>query len=278
MADLSYDVLRRLMAALCLIAAAAVPAEPAAGTGSTSLRVLQMNLCNSGRAGCYTGRAVPRAAEVIRAETPHLVTLNEICRDDVPALERVLADVHRGGRVVAAFQAAGDRPSGDVTRCRDGQPYGIGLLAHLAAPQRGHRILSGTYPVQDGTDPELRVWLCVHAPGVAHACTTHLAAFRSAVALAQCRHLIDHVVPRIRRDAGYLPTVLGGDLNLRHGGSPDVRACVPPGHRRVDDGGVQQIVATTDITVDDLRPVGMNGATDHPGLLAGLTVDADQDR
>ncbi|TDB78066.1 endonuclease/exonuclease/phosphatase family protein [Micromonospora sp. KC723] len=278
MADLSYDVLRRLVAALCLIAAAAVPAEPAAGTGPTSLGVLQMNLCNSGRAGCYTGRAISRAAEVIRAETPRLITLNEICQDDLPALERVLADVHPGGRVVAAFQAAGDRPSGDVTRCRDGQPYGIGLLAHLAAPHRGHTVLGGTYPVQDVKDPEMRAWLCVHAPGVAHACTTHLAAFDRAVALAQCRHLIDRVVPQIRRRAGYLPTVLAGDLNLRTGGSPDVRACVPAGHLRVDDGGVQQIVVTTDITVDGLRPVGMNGATDHPGLLAAVTVDHDPDR
>ncbi|TDB79693.1 endonuclease/exonuclease/phosphatase family protein [Micromonospora sp. KC721] len=278
MADFSYDVLRRLVAAICLIAAAALPAESAAGSGSASLGVLQMNLCNSGRAGCYTGRAVPRAAELIRAEAPRLVTLNEICQDDVPTLERVLAGVHPEGRVVAAFQAAGDRPSGDVTRCHNGQPYGIGLLAHLAVPQVKHTVLSGTYPVQDVRDPELRAWLCIHAPGVAHACTTHLAAFDRAVALAQCRHLMDRVVPQIRSRTGYLPTVLGGDLNLRDGGSPDVRTCVPPGHRRVDDGGVQQIVVTTDITVDGRRPIGMNGTTDHPGLLAALTVDHDPDR
>src|SRR6476469_4016321 len=40
------------------------------------VRVLQMNLCNSGLAGCYTGRAVATAVEVIRAQAPDVVTLN----------------------------------------------------------------------------------------------------------------------------------------------------------------------------------------------------------
>ncbi|WP_170839548.1 hypothetical protein [Micromonospora halophytica] len=42
----------------------------------------------------------------------------------------------------------------------------------------------------------------------------------------------------------YAPTVVSGDLNVRHGGSPDVRSCVPPGHQRVDDGALQQLMAT----------------------------------
>ncbi|WP_232290063.1 hypothetical protein [Micromonospora sp. ATCC 39149] len=32
---------------------------------------------------------------------------------------------------MAEFKAADDRPSGGVTRCRNGQPYGIGLLATI---------------------------------------------------------------------------------------------------------------------------------------------------
>src|SRR5262245_25680133 len=54
-----------------------VPAEP--------VRVLQLNLCGSGIAACYTGRSTAEAAAVIRAQTPDLVTLNEICQDDVSA-------------------------------------------------------------------------------------------------------------------------------------------------------------------------------------------------
>ena len=48
-----------------------------------SSRMLQLNLCNSGIASCYTRRSVREAADVIRANRPDLVTLNEICRDDV---------------------------------------------------------------------------------------------------------------------------------------------------------------------------------------------------
>ncbi|WP_446210209.1 hypothetical protein [Micromonospora sp. IBSANI012] len=177
-ADRSYRALRPALVVVCLIAVAGLPAgsSVAGVTGSTALRVLQLNLCNSGRAGCYTGRSVTEAAEVIGAELPDLVTLNEICQDDVAALERVFAAVHGGGTVVSAFKAAGDRPTGAVTECRNGQPYGVGLLTHLAAPYPEHTVHSGIHPTQDVTDPEERPWLCVHVAGVLHACTTHLAA------------------------------------------------------------------------------------------------------
>ncbi|MER7893704.1 endonuclease/exonuclease/phosphatase family protein [Micromonospora sp. NPDC094482] len=234
--------------------------------------MLQTNLCNSGRAGCYTGRSVTEAAELIKAEAPDLVTLNEICQDDVAVLARALADVQSAGTVVSAFKAAGDRPTGDVTRCRNGQPYGIGLLTHLRAPEPRHSVHSGIHPTQDLVDPEERAWLCVHVPGRLHACTTHLAATSATVALAQCGHLLDTVIPAIRSRTGYAPTVLGGDLNLRGGGSPDVRSCMPPGYLRIDDGALQQIMATTDITICCGRSIGMHGTTDHPGLLATLTI------
>ena len=66
-----------------------------------TMSVLQMNLCNSGWAGCYTGRSVREAAAVIRAERPDVVTLNEICRDDLVAAGRAGC-----GRLVPA----GSRP------------------------------------------------------------------------------------------------------------------------------------------------------------------------
>src|SRR4051812_5360187 len=52
----------------------------AAGVPPAPVRLLQLNLCNSGIAACYTGRSVAEAATVIRAEAPDLVTLNEICQ------------------------------------------------------------------------------------------------------------------------------------------------------------------------------------------------------
>ncbi|GAB3059322.1 endonuclease/exonuclease/phosphatase family protein [Micromonospora schwarzwaldensis] len=256
-----------------LLVVAGLPAgsSTAGGSGPGTLRVLQMNLCNSGRAGCYTGGSVRRAAEVLAAEQPDVVTLNEICRDDVDTLERALAATRPGGRIVGAFQPAGDRPSRAATRCDNDQQYGIGLLARLDARDARSGVYRGTYPAQDLADPEERVWLCLHAAAL-HACTTHLANTDGAVALAQCAQLLGAVVPAIRRGAGYDPTVLGGDLNLRAGGAPDVRSCVPSGYRRVDDGARQQIMATTDVAICCRRSVDMGGTTDHPALVATLML------
>ncbi|MCF0092011.1 endonuclease/exonuclease/phosphatase family protein [Micromonospora sp. MH99] len=270
-----YRALRRALAVGCLIAVAGVPAgSPVAGASApTTVRVLQMNLCNSGRAGCYTGRALTRAAEVIRAERPAVVTLNEICRDDVPTLEAVFAATHPDTAVVSAFKAAGDRPSGADTRCRNGQAYGIGLLARLATAEGRYAVHSGIHPTQDLADPEERPWLCVDVGGALNACTTHLAATSRAVALSQCGHLLDEILPAVRRSSGYAPTVLSGDLNLRLGDDPDVRSCPPAGYPRVDDGAVQHILASADVMLCCARSVGMVGVTDHPALLATLVID-----
>ncbi|WP_225855413.1 endonuclease/exonuclease/phosphatase family protein [Micromonospora noduli] len=285
MAARPYRFLRRTLAVGCLLAAAALPAArpatpsatpPTAPTNvipePTVLRMLQMNLCNSGLAGCYTGHAMARAAEVITAEAPDLVTLNEICAGDLSTLRGVFQTVHPGQTIVAAFQAAGDRPSGDDTRCRNGQRFGIGLLAHVRTPAAPSNVYAGTHPTQDLADPEERAWLCVDVDGALLACTTHLSATGYRVALTQCDHLLDTILPTIARDAGYEPTVLGGDLNLRAGHDPDVRSCTPRGHQRVDDGRLQHITATTDITLCCRALVPMRGATDHPGLLATLTI------
>ena len=63
----------------------------AATLSALLLRVLQMNLCNSGKASCYTGRALAQAAVVIRAEEPDVVTLNEVCHNDIANLGQAMA-------------------------------------------------------------------------------------------------------------------------------------------------------------------------------------------
>jgi hypothetical protein len=286
MAGPSYRGLRRTLAvAACLVCVFALAGSSAAGraTGRPA-RVLQLNLCDSGIAGCYTGRAVSQAAAVIRTEAPDVVTLNEVCRGDVDVLRRALLDAQPGGTVVSAFRAAGDRRTGGDFRCLDGQSYGIGVLARLPAPEHGdaagggsatdggYATDGGLYPVQDTGDPEERVWLCLYPVGPFYACTTHLASTSATVALDQCRYLLGTALPGLRRRRGYHPTVLGGDLNLRYGGSPDVRSCVPAGYPRRGDGGVQHILATPDLTAGSSATVGMAGTSDHPGLLVVLTA------
>jgi endonuclease/exonuclease/phosphatase family metal-dependent hydrolase len=272
---------RRVTVGCCLVwaitslagaTAASHVTRPASVMMRPSLRVLQLNLCDSGIARCYTGRSVREAAEVIRAERPDIVTLNEVCRDDVSVLEAALSDTNRGGVIVSAFEAAVDRRTGGAFRCRNGQPYGVGLLARVRPPNHGYRTYGDVYPIQDTADPEQRVWLCLHAIADFYACTTHLANTSTTVALAQCGYLLDTAIPAERTQGGQDPMVLGGDLNLRSGGSPGAQPCPPPGYRRADDGATQHIVATTDLTVRSSRSISMHGTTDHPGFLVDLTI------
>src|SRR5262249_1056319 len=131
----------------------------------------------------------------------------------------------------------------------------------------------GIYPVQDINDTEKRAWLCVDTSNDFLACATHLSNTSPAVALAQCHYLLDKAIPGTRPP--FEPTVVGGAFNLRSGGSPDVRACVPPGYIRADDRSVQQILASSNVfTVRSNSLINMGGTTDHAGLLVGLSVAA----
>src|SRR3954471_16919863 len=66
--------------------------RPTVGPGGATVRVLQLNLCNSGRAECYAGgRAISMAVALISHDRPDVVSLNEVCRDDVDVLKRAMS-------------------------------------------------------------------------------------------------------------------------------------------------------------------------------------------
>jgi endonuclease/exonuclease/phosphatase family metal-dependent hydrolase len=248
------------------------PTRPASTTTALPVRILQLNLCDSGIAGCYTGRSLRAASALIRAERPDVVTLNEVCRGDVSVLGRTLSETRQSASVAVAFEAAVDRRTGRAFRCRNGEPYGIGIVARFGpSPSRIDRD-GAIYPRQDTTDPEERVWLCLHATADFYACTTHLASTSASVALAQCRYLLDTAVPAERARGGQDPVVIGGDLNLRSGGSPDAHSCLPAGFDQTDDSALQHVVVTAGVTVRSRRVISMHGTTDHPALLVALTV------
>jgi endonuclease/exonuclease/phosphatase family metal-dependent hydrolase len=244
---------------------AAEPAPSLPTTPDGPVRVLQLNLCNSGIAGCYTGgESINEAAEVLRTETPDLVTLNEICEEDVSALERALARAVPGG-VTSAFQAARDRNTGEAYRCSNGQEFGNGVVSRWPlAP--GSSAGGGIYPMQDPDDPEERSWVCLDAAATfaVTVCTTHLVYTDRQVTVDQCRYLFDTVIAERRAQNGDAPLVLGADLNV---GSGD--GCLPDDSPLVDDGEVQHVVATPEFVVDSSRTIDLRN-TDHPGLLVRL--------
>jgi hypothetical protein len=237
------------------------------------LWVLQLNLCNSGIAKCYDGgKSVPEAATVIQNNAPDVVTLNEVCQSDVAQLSTTLASVYSGSTVVWAFKAAGDRRTSGPYKCKNGQDYGIGIIAHIPGSYAGHQIFSGLYASQDTASAEQRAWLCIAAAGSYYACTTHLASTSGSVALSQCKDLMSNIIRSVRTTAGgYLPTVVGGDLNMKYKGSPNAQDCVPAGTYRKGDGDVQHIMATTDLAFSSSRTIGMSH-TDHDGWFVAMTA------
>jgi hypothetical protein len=234
--------------------------------------ILQLNLCNSGLAGCYKGgQSVPEAAAKIQSNAPDVVTLNEICEGDVAPLRNALANVYTGGTVVSAFQPAFNRQTNAPYKCKNGQSYGIGIVAHIPAPYTGHTTYGGIYPSQDTSSNEMRAWLCLYAADSYYACTTHLASTSGTIALNQCKYLMNTAIPSVRSAGGYRPTVIGADLNLKYGGSPDAQSCVPAGYYRKGDGSVQHIMATTDLVFSSSRKIGMT-YTDHDGWFVATTA------
>ncbi len=283
MARVSGGRRRRALAAaswiaLCAVAlVGAVTSGRAAGSWPSSrngsaLRELQFNLCDSGIAGCYTGRSVSTAADVIRRERPDVVTLNEVCRTDVATLARAVSAARNNEPVAAAFKAARNRSTGGPFRCVNGQSYGIGVVALLGSSRTRYRTYSGVYPQQDLDDPEERVWVCLDLSSGLLACTTHTASTSRTIALAQCRYFLDTAVPKVRSQIGDLPVTLGADLNLRAHGTPSPQSCLPGGYGRADDGLLQDVIASNGIAVGSRTVIDMHGATDHPALLVELNV------
>jgi hypothetical protein len=149
------------------------------------------------------------------------------------------------------------------------------VLVTVSPPAPGSLTHSGVYPVQAARDPEGRVWVCVDVVARFAACTTHATSGGAAVALDQCRYLLDTVVPGIRNRNGEHPVVIGADLNLAAHGSPGPQACLPGGYQRADDDSLQHVVVSPGAEVRSRAVLDMQGTTDHPGLLVDVALPPD---
>lgn len=249
----------RLIAVMSLaLLGCTAPAAQAAA--ATTVRVLQLNICHSGVAGCFTGEAVmAKAVSVISSVRPQVLSVNESCSGDVERLRAAM------GPARAVFVAA-QRRDGTPVRCTNGQEYGN--IVMVAESLAGGPPVTGRYTAQDSGN-EMRVWACLPA-GALSACTTHLSASSGTTALAQCRELMT-------RAAGYAataPVVVAGDMNLRYQGRPNVQDCNRGGFYRKGDGSVQHVFATTNLAFVSGRTISMSGTTDHPAWLVTVTLTA----
>jgi hypothetical protein len=260
--------------ALAVVLTSSVAAIPA--DASTTVVVLQMNLCNSGAAkACYSGGvAVEQAVANVRRFRPQVVTVQEICRDDVYAtdggwgpLAQAMADLYGSRRIRVSFAAARSRVTGGPYRgCINGQEYGIAVIHHGMAGE----IHQGWYTNQGTRGGEVRTWTCATVvPRRLTACTTHLTINRE-VAMRQCRELMTMLAtaPWARSQV-----IVAGDFNLvaEPGAPTDMQACVPPGFGRRTDESVQHVLFTSGVTWVEGWHEPLPG-TDHPLLYQRFRV------
>jgi hypothetical protein len=167
--------------------------DGAAAVPQGNFVVLQMNLCNGGGTGCYTGGYAPyEAATVIEfREVADIVTLNEICFNDAdrilfPAMARRWA----GDWTYYVFIPAMIKDTEDPYRCANGDRFGNAVMGHVPESKwRGVNAWRVRYGAQDG-GREARTAACAYAIGDHLACATHLSAKSEPVALTQCRSLM----------------------------------------------------------------------------------------
>ncbi len=249
---------RGALAAAAVLLEASIPAAPAGA--APAFVVVQMNLCNSGLAihSCYSfGRAIDEAVGRIRRYAPDLVTLQEVCHDDLFApdgwgkLAQAMADRYGSGHIRVDFSPAINRNTDNWYRCTDGAQYGIAMIYH-GDHGDAHQ---GWYANQDASE-EVRTWTCdTLIPGRLTGCTTHLST-DGRVAIRQCHEMIS-----ILASSWVMPDVIvAGDFNLHALGD-----CASRGYATRDDRAVQQVVFTRDIRWVWGGYEGMRW-TDHPLL------------
>lgn len=238
---------------------------------------LQLNLCNSGLAPCFEGgQSVPEARQVITTWVPDVVTLNEVCLPDVrDQLFPAMLQAWPGDWVFWAFMPAWNSDTNAPYECANGRgQFGNGIIGHVLADDwQGANAVGGIYQWQDG-DPdnnEWRSWVCAYAVDNYYGCGTHLSSGSPAAAELQCDELLKTQVPAFQSSAGYRPTVVGGDFNLKYQGDPDIQDCVPPGWYRKGDGDVQHWFVTNDLTFDFSQEISLSH-TDHPGWLVATVA------
>ncbi|MGH3939078.1 MAG: endonuclease/exonuclease/phosphatase family protein [Pseudonocardiaceae bacterium] len=219
-----------------------------AAAAATSYSVLQINICNSGHADCYTGRATTRAGDLIKARTPSVVTMNEMCAAD-------LEPIREKTGYTGVFTQSGSQT------CANGSAYGNALLfpagSTITTPYRL------TYNSQN-SHTEHRTLTCAQANGVT-ACVTHLSNLSAKTDQAA---KMKEVVGDYARQG---PTVLGGDWNMKYNGNPNAQDYVPAGMFRKGDGGVQHVMASNGhFGFTETRTMQLDW-TDHPALQVYLT-------
>jgi endonuclease/exonuclease/phosphatase family metal-dependent hydrolase len=210
------DVLSTIMNVMvrrCAVASAlALALCGCSGSASSAYTMMQMNLCLSGRAGCYGKAAYPAVVEEavarVREARPDAVTLNETCRRDVARIARRTGYHLRFSRVIYGGR-----------RLQCVRPGGRGLFGNAVLTEAGIESTE-TRDFKGQAGPERRRWLCVTTRVDVDVCTAHLNT-RSPIEVAGNDAQCVELAALLARRASARTVTFGGDVNRRHSCAPD---------------------------------------------------------
>ncbi|MEO3867540.1 endonuclease/exonuclease/phosphatase family protein [Nonomuraea sp. B12E4] len=185
--------------------------------------LLQMNICDSGYAGCYPRTQYPKildeVVERIEANDVNAVTLNEACSGDVAEIAERTGYHFRFATII--YNGA---PLACKTPDRRGE-FGNAVLTKEAIKDSE----DAPYSVFSGV--EQRRWLCVATARRVNVCTSHLSTdgeTPGSTNSIQCAELAQVLASRGRQ-----PIVFAGDVN-RHA------SCAPAGQWTLTDAAATQ--------------------------------------
>jgi endonuclease/exonuclease/phosphatase family metal-dependent hydrolase len=242
------------------------PFSSSSSSSSASFSLLQMNLCLSGQAGCYSPSDYPaaldEAATAIDGRDPDAVTINEACRRDVAELAR---------RTGYQLSFTGVDYGGAPLPCID--PAGRGLFGIAVLTKDTVRSSQeGAFTVR--ADPEERRWLCTTTDGAVTVCTAHLSTPYSPGDVAdndvQCLQLRQVLARR----ATLGTTFFGGDLNRQEACAP-ATMWVARDTSASQSAGVQHIYASRSVDEPSTSIIEAT-YTDHDFLLAAASAAPDR--
>jgi len=204
---------------------------------------------------------------MIKRTKAEIVTLNEICKGDLPAMVDTVRAEWPNSYSVSTFLPLTEANDAAIT-CKTGTAYGIAVITAVSADKyKGWSAYGKAFKAQDG-DAERRGWVCAEAKGSYFACATQFAADKPRVALSQCLELIDNVIPSTQGHKS-LPWVIGGVLNLQADGKTSLSDCT--GDDYVHTGSdVQHVIASSSRTLEDTTTYEMHG-TEFPALATWIS-------
>jgi endonuclease/exonuclease/phosphatase family metal-dependent hydrolase len=254
-----------LAAVGCALVLAPSGCSGSSGTsaGNSTYTLMQMNLCLSGLASCYSKAGYPavveEAVDRIREALPDAVTFNEACRNDVALIARRTGYHLRFSSVIYR---------GERLPCV--QPGERGLFGNAVLTKAVSESSEGQdFEAQAGI--ERRHWLCVTTRADVDVCTAHLntrATIEAAGNDAQCAEL----TALLARRAAAGTVIFGGDANRLLSCSPDgfwTRTDSPAGQ----DPGLQHVYGNGALRSPSAEVVPATHS-DHDVLLVRAQITA----